>query len=98
MTKLYFTIAGMGYYYGENFLERGDEVKLVKEPDNKYDKEAIKVMVDGLGKIGYVANSTSTVLGECYSAGRLYDQIDDNVKAKVKYVTDRGTICEIKMK
>ena len=29
----------------------------------------------GLGKVGYVANSTHTVLGDCYSAGRIYDKI-----------------------
>ena len=38
-----------------------------------YDKEAISVNLAGLGKIGYVANSPYTVLGESYSAGRLYD-------------------------
>ena len=45
---------------------------LKKEKDNEYDKEAISVNLPGLGKIGYVANSPYTVLGESYSAGRLY--------------------------
>lgn len=30
---------------------------LEKESDNEYDKEAIQVLCEGLGKIGYVANS-----------------------------------------
>lgn len=30
------------------------EVKLVKEPDNEYDKEAIKAEVEGLGLVKYV--------------------------------------------
>ena len=98
MKKIYFTIAGMRHYFGEDFLERGDEVKLIKEPDNDYDKEAIRVEVDGLGKAGYVANSVNTVLGDCYSAGRLYDKIKDEAKATVKYVTDRGVIGEIEVK
>ena len=51
------------------------KVKLVKEPDNEYDKEAIKVEMPGIGHIGYVANSPYTVVGESYSAGRLYDKI-----------------------
>ena len=46
-------------------------VKLIKEPDNKYDKEAIRAEIKGLGEAGYVANSTKTVVGECLSAGRL---------------------------
>ncbi len=98
MKKIYFTIAGMRCYYGQDFLERGDEVILIKEPDNEYDNEAIKVVVDGLDKIGYVANSTKTVLGNCYSAGRLYDRIKDETKAKVKYVTDRSVVCELQVK
>ena len=31
-------------------------VKLVKEPDNDYAKEAIKVEMEGLGTVGYVSN------------------------------------------
>ena len=44
------------------------EVKLIKEPDNEFDKEAIKVEMDGLGLVGYVANSPYTVQGESMSA------------------------------
>ena len=98
MKKVYLTIAGMRHYFGADFLERGDEVKLIKEPDNDYDKEAIRVEVNGLGKAGYVANSVNTVLGECYSAGRLYDKIKEEATAKVKFITDRGVICEIEVK
>ena len=57
------------------FLEKGMKLYLEKEPDNKYDKEAIMVKKEGLGLIGYVANSTYTVIGESMSAGRLYDKI-----------------------
>lgn len=53
------------------------KVTLYKEPDNKHDKEAIRVEARALGKIGYVANSPYTVLGESRSAGHLYDLIDD---------------------
>lgn len=50
METLYFTIAGCKHYFGTGFMEKGMKVKLVKEPDNAYDKEAIQVMVKGLGK------------------------------------------------
>ena len=69
MKKMYFTIAGMKYYYGNEFIEAGMEVSLVKEPDNEVDKEAIKVQLDGLGLIGYVANSPFTMMGESMSEG-----------------------------
>lgn len=35
------------------------KLKLVKEPDNSYDKDAIAVYV-GSDKVGYVANSSKT--------------------------------------
>ena len=75
MEELYFTIAGCSHYFGSDFMEKGMKVKLEKEPDNEYDKEAIQVKIKGLGKIGYVANSPFTVKGESMSAGRLYDKI-----------------------
>ena len=65
-------------------LEQKMKVKLVKEPDNEYDKEAIKVEMPGIGHIGYVANSPYTVVGESYSAGRLYDKIGDTATRDCK--------------
>lgn len=96
MKDIIFTITGMNHYYGSDFLEKGMKVKLVKEPDNEYDKEAIRVEMKGLGKIGYVANSAHTVLGESYSAGRMYDLMKKKAKGKVLIVTHRGAICELK--
>lgn len=96
MNDTFFTLAGVKNYYGSNFLEPGMKLKLIKEPDNEYDKEAIRVELRGLGKIGYVANSPYTVIGESISAGRLYDKIEDVAEAEVVYVTHKGTICELK--
>lgn len=95
MDEMYFTIAGCRHYFGSDFMKKGMKVKLVKEPDNEYDKEAIKVIYEGLGKVGYVANSSYTVIGEAMSAGRLYDKIGDIAYAKVVLVTQRGTICKV---
>ena len=72
------------------------KIRLEKEPGNKYDKEAIKVLLDGVGHIGYVANSPWTVLGESYSAGRLYDRIGDTARGKIRLITDRGVLCTLK--
>ena len=78
-----------------SFLEKEMIVYLKKEKDNEYDKEAISVNLPGLGKIGYVANSSYTVLGESYSAGRLYDKISEEASGKVKFILDKGVICEL---
>lgn len=48
--EMYFTITGCSHYFGNAFMEKGMKVKLEKEPDNEYDKEAIMVKVKGLGK------------------------------------------------
>ena len=96
MKDVYFTLTGMNHYYGSDFLKKGMTVKLIKEPDNEYDREAIRVELKGLGKIGYVANSTHTVLGESRSAGRIYDLIKKKAKGKVLMITPRGAICELK--
>jgi len=95
MKKLYFTITGTHHHFGKEFIEPGMEVKLVKELDNEFDKEAIKVEMEGLSKIGYVANSPYTVLGESLSAGRLYDRVGDVAYGVVKYVLPQGVLCEL---
>lgn len=98
MKKIYFTIAGTQYYHGSDFFKKGMKVKLVKEPDNQYDKEAILVKMEGLGDIGHVANSTRTVLGESSSAGRIYDKFGKKAVGKVKYVVPGGVVCELVLK
>lgn len=95
MEKLYFTIAGTHHHYGTDFMEPGMEVNLVKDPENEYDKEAIKVEMSGLGLVGFVANSPHTVKGESMSAGRLYDKIGDTAVGKILYVLPQGVLCEI---
>lgn len=98
MNKIYFTIVGTKYRFGQSFIEPGMTVKIVKEPDNDYDSEAIKAEMKGLGTIGYVANSTNTVLGESMSAGRMYDKIPDTAIGTVLYVLPQGVLCELNSK
>lgn len=95
MEKIYFTITGTKHYYGQEYFEPKMEVKLVKEPENEVDKEAIRIEMDGLGLVGYVANSPFTVQGESMSAGRLYDKMGDTATGVVKYVLPREILCEL---
>lgn len=92
MEKIYFTVTGTGHYFGSDFLKPDMRVSLTKEPDNDYDKEAVRVELEGLGTIGYVANSPYTVVGESYSAGRLYDKIGDTSEGTVMYVLNGGVL------
>lgn len=54
MAKIFITLTGTKHYFGNDFLEKGMKIRLEKEPDNEYDKEAIKVTYEGLGKMGDV--------------------------------------------
>ena len=98
MKKIYVTLTGTKYHYGKDFLEPSMKVKLVKEPDNEYDAEAIRVEMEAVGHLGYVANSCYTVLGESISAGRLYDKIGDTAKAKVLHVLPQGVLLKVSEK
>ena len=89
-------MTGLNYRFGTQPFAVGQKVKLVKEPENDFDREAIRAELPGLGKVGYVANSTHTVLGDCYSAGRIYDKIGAAATAKVKYVLANAVVCSVK--
>ena len=97
MKNIYFTITGTNHRYGHKFLEPDMKVELVKEPDNEFDKEAIKVEIEGLGHIGYVANSPYTVVGESYSAGRLYDKMGDKAEGKVMYKLQNAVLGKVEV-
>ncbi|MGZ1132343.1 HIRAN domain-containing protein [Lactobacillus delbrueckii subsp. bulgaricus] len=68
MEDIFFTVTGCNHYFGTEAFKPRMKVTLYKEPDNKYDKEAIRVEARALGKIG-----SYTVLGESRSAGDLID-------------------------
>ena len=77
MNKIRFTATGYYFYDGIIPFEENKYLKLIKEPDNDYDHEAIKIEDLSGEKVGYVANSTNTVIKETMSAGRIYDKIEN---------------------
>ena len=52
MEDIFFTVTGCNHYFGTEAFKPRMKVTLYKEPDNKYDKEAIRVEARALGKIG----------------------------------------------
>jgi hypothetical protein len=91
--NLFVTITGTNYYYDMKPYEVDKIIKLVKEPDNKFDHEAVHAELPHIGIIGYVANSTNTVARGTMSAGRLYDHFNDYCFAQVLFIADRQVIC-----
>ena len=51
--KYYVTLTGLNYRYGTMPFAVGQKVRLVKEPENQADREAIRAELPGLGKVGY---------------------------------------------
>ena len=93
--KMFITIMTFKNLYDGKPLKLNAIVKLVKEPDNKYDTEAISCEMRYFGKIGYVANSTNTVIKGCMSSGRVFDKIEDEYFAKIKFITGNNAIAKV---
>ncbi|MBR3142750.1 MAG: HIRAN domain-containing protein [Clostridiales bacterium] len=64
----------------------GMTLTLRKDYENPYDDEAIAAYKNG-SKVGYVANSVSTVCRGTYSAGRIYDRFDKEAECVVRFVS-----------
>ncbi len=95
MKKFFVTITGMNQYCGNKGFKIDDELKIVKDHENDFDDEAIKVEAVGLGTVGYVANSVRTVYKGTSSAGRIYDKIGESSKVRVMFVTHSSIIAEL---
>ena len=93
MKETYITICGFNHYYGMMPFKIGTKVKCVKEPDNNYDSEAIKVVMSHIGTVGYVANSVGTVALGCCSAGAVGQIFKNNFWAEVMFITHSKVIC-----
>ena len=81
--------------HGSKPLKLGSIVKLVKEPENHHDTEAIACEMRYFGKIGYVANSTHSVIKGTMSAGRVYDKINDEYFARIKFYNENLAIAKV---
>ena len=92
MKNIFITITGQNHYLGLKPYKVGRIVKLVKDIDNEYDEDAIRVELPFIDTIGYVANSVNTVFAGTCSAGKLYDKIDDYAYAKVMFITHSSVI------
>lgn len=91
----YVAVVGFRQFYGRKIFKPEQIVKLVKEPNNSFDDEAIRVEIKPVGQVGYVANSTATVPRGCHSAGRIYDTFDQQCFGIVRFVTKEAVIVEL---
>ena len=83
-----FTIAGTKFHDNSKKLYPGAPLKLLKEPDNEFDNDAIAVYF-GDEKVGYVANSDYTKYELTASASELQDKILDSIHAEYLFFLSR---------
>ena len=76
--KELFTITGRNFYKNDVKFIPGMSLKLVKEPDNEFDKDSIAVYAQD-EKIGYIANNNYTKFELTSAASELQDEIEDIV-------------------
>ncbi|MBE6494544.1 MAG: hypothetical protein E7Z84_08090 [Methanosphaera stadtmanae] len=93
--EIYFTITGVDFFNGIKPFKINSILKLVKEPENDYDQEAIRVELRYSGPSAYVANSVETVAKGTYSAGRLYDKILDVDYGRVVFILGKTVIANL---
>lgn len=96
MDQKFITINHLDLFDSTEFIKPGDQITLKKELNNPYDDEAIVVKSASGIKIGYVANSVCTVARGTYSAGRIYDQIDEEAEGRICFVLEESAIASVK--
>ena len=88
-------IAGRNFYSQKIPLTAGVKVDLVREPTNEYDPDAIRVEVDG-NTVGYVANSSYTLIDRAKSATDIKNIVKEDQKAEILFVyIDEYTIAKL---
>jgi len=73
----YVSIVGLNNYFGSDIFKVGQILVLRKDYENNYDDEAIQVEIENVGKVGYIANSTHTVVRGCKSAGKIIEEEEE---------------------
>jgi hypothetical protein len=91
--SFFITLTGVKNYFGMKPFEPGRIVRLLKEPQNAFDAEAISVELPCIGQVAYVANSADTVARGTSSAGRIYDLFGQVAYGRVLFMTHTCVIC-----
>lgn len=92
---MYITITGSMHYLGMQSYKIGQELTLIKDLDDCYDDESIKVLTDTGTTCGHVANSVHSVARGSHSAGYIYNLIKDNQKCIISFIIDDYVIAKI---
>lgn len=73
----------------------GRRFTCIKEPDNSYDDDAIRVVDQEGATVGYVANNAGTKANGTLTASRIYDRVGAVFAIEVCFTTRTKVICLI---
>lgn len=88
-------ITGTNHYYGMKPFAIGKRMKCFKEMDNAFDSEAIKVVIKGIGIVGYIGNSPYTTATGTMSVGRVYKKVKKKFIVEVMFIASSKVICRV---
>ena len=86
-----FTITGRDYYNNNIHLTKNMPLKLVRDPYNKSDRDAIEVYAEG-EKIGYVANDEHTKYPMTSSASELINAVSNTAEGYFLFDLTRDSV------
>ena len=81
--ETFIAIAGLKFYNKYGLFQEGVVMDLIRETDNKHDRDAIRVEINGQ-TVGYVANSEYTLIKEVKSASQIRNM--ESTKAEFLFV------------
>ena len=93
--KIYITVNHLDDFNKVCTIRPGDILEMKKDHNNPYDDEAIAAYGKHNMKCGYVANSVSSVCRGTYSAGRVYDLVEEEFRCFVRFTYEDMLIAEV---
>ena len=78
--------------HNEKPLKPSTIIKLIKEPDNKYDTEAIACEMSYFSKIRYNTNSTNTMIKNCMNSRRVFGNIKSSSFLFIKTIVSQTNL------
>lgn len=93
-----FTTNVTGVSFRQDAVEQcmaGDDVELVREPNNKHDKNAIRVDSDQ-GQLGYIPSATAAKLAPYMDAGHTFDAFIEKITGGTADKPTLGVILHVR--
>ncbi|PAD31080.1 HIRAN domain-containing protein [Paenibacillus sp. 7523-1] len=94
-SNLFAAMDRMEHYHGIQALNIDDTVFLVKDPNNRTDHQAIKVVIPPIGTVGYIVNDPVIVPHGCWAGSGFYDVFHQQTCAKVRFAMKDMIIVEL---